>query len=63
MVNELPSIIYNRKKKDGTVIEHENVLPIGVMKQVLDCVLQSEFIDGYYLDYLKRVRENLVEGV
>ena len=59
IVNELPSVIYNQKKKDGTVREHPNALPLELMKQVLDCLLESEFIDAYYLDQLKRVRAKL----
>jgi hypothetical protein len=60
VVNELPSLIHNQKKQDGTVIEYPNALPIELMKQILDCVLQSDFIDGYYLDHLQRVRDKLL---
>lgn len=59
IVNELPSLIHNQKKKDGTVFEFPNALPIELMKQIIDCLLQSEFIDGYYLDHLKIVRKKL----
>lgn len=59
IVSELPSVIYNQKKIDGTVVEHGSALSVELMKQILDCVLQSEFIDSYYLDHLNKVRDNL----
>jgi hypothetical protein len=59
VVNELPSLIHEQKKKDGTVIEHDRVLSVELMKQIFDCLLQSEFVDEYHLDHLRRVRKKL----
>lgn len=59
IVNELPSLIHQQKKKGRTVIEYPNVLSNELMKQILDCLLQSEYVDEYYLDHLRNVRQKM----
>ena len=58
-VIELSSTIHEHKKKDGAVVEHRNVLSADLMKSILDCALQSEFIDEFYLDSIRKIREAL----
>jgi hypothetical protein len=58
-VVELDSTIQGYKKKDGTVVEYKDVLPTALMKHILDCALESEFIEEFYLDFLRKVRDKL----
>lgn len=53
VVNELPSY-----KIDG-VKKYESALSNDLMKAILDCLLQSDFVEEYYLDPVRRVRGKL----
>lgn len=56
---ELDSTIQGYKKKDGTGIEYKEVLPLSLMMSIIDCALQSDFIEEFYLEFLKKVRDKL----
>lgn len=58
-VIELDSTIQGYKKKDGTTVEHRDALQAATMKSILDCALQSENIEEFYLEFLQRVRDKL----
>ena len=51
--------ILDVKIQDGTVTVYPNALSTAMMKDLLDCALQSIDIDGYYLDFLARTRRTL----
>ena len=53
VVNELPS--YRTK----AVKQYDGALTIELMKEILDCLLQSDFVEEYYLDHIRKVREKL----
>jgi hypothetical protein len=59
VIYELDSTINNYKKSDGTVIEHKNALPLELMKGIIDCALQSKYIEQFYLDILKGFRAKM----
>lgn len=59
IIYELDSTINDFKKRDGTVIEHRNALPVTLMKQIIDCALQSRFIEEFYLDFLRGFRSKM----
>lgn len=58
-VRELPAIIYNQKIKDGTITEYPDVLPAHLMRDILDCAARSDFIEEFYLDFLRKMRDKL----
>jgi len=58
-VRELNAAITEQKMSDGTIIVHRGVLPIDLMKSIIDCALQSRFIDEYYLDFLRAFRRTM----
>ena len=51
--------ILNQKIADGTITLFPNVLSSSVMKDLLDCALESIDIDGYYLDLIAQARQSL----
>jgi len=59
VIHDPPSATTDQKKRDGTIIEHKDVLPIPLMKNIIDCALQSRFIDEFYLEFLRGFRRKM----
>lgn len=58
-VGEINAAIYDQKRKDNTIQEHSDVLLPSLMRDILDCALESDFIDGFYKEFLKNARDKL----
>ena len=57
-VHELDGRIYSQKKSDGAV-QYKATLAVSLMKKILSCALESQDIDLYYLDFIKRWHDAL----
>ncbi|HKS10248.1 MAG TPA: hypothetical protein VJS13_11920 [Pyrinomonadaceae bacterium] len=58
---EYRSYIQKEKVKDGTSHQlHGAQLPLELMKQIIDCALQSEDIDEFHLEHLAMMRAKMV---
>ena len=58
-VIELDSTIVEYKKRDGAITEHRDVLPAPLMRSILECALQSDFIDEFYREFLQKELDRL----
>ncbi|MEK6410382.1 MAG: hypothetical protein AABN34_25960 [Acidobacteriota bacterium] len=58
-IGELPDAICHQKLRDGTIVEYQNVLAPSLVREILDCALDSDFIDEFYREFLQREREKL----
>lgn len=58
-VHSIPGYILDAKIADGTITVYENVLTDVFVRDLLDCVLQSDDIDGFELDLIRAARQKL----
>ena len=58
-VHEMPGYILDAKIADGTITVYENVLTDKFIRDLLDCVLDSDDIDGFDLDLIRAARQLL----
>lgn len=58
-IHELDSNVLEYKKHRRTIVEHKNALTSELMKKIIDCTLQSRFIEEFYLEILRGVRSKL----
>jgi len=58
-VNEIQAEILEQKRKDRGFQEHKDVLPAHLIRDILDCALNSDYIDEYYKEFLRRERSQL----
>jgi hypothetical protein len=58
-VFEHVSYVHDAKTKDGTLIVQRKKLDLEMMKQIIDCALLSDLIDGFLLDHLRMMRAKM----
>lgn len=59
-VTEVPNYLLEAKlAKKGTVDVYEGQFPITTFKHVLECAMQSKFIDGFHKEFIKRTLATL----
>ena len=58
-VIELDATVQGYKKQDGSSIEHRDALPLSLMRSILDCALQSDYVDEFYREFLQKTREKI----
>lgn len=56
---EIDGMTFTAKRNDGGLVVYNDVLSISLMKDIIDCALQSTLIEEFYLDFLRRARAKM----